>query len=289
MKTQDVVKSGIDRNFLRKCVTLKLIEPKKIDNEWIVNKNYVPCDYSQEEVEIVWNAYLYRKMGLSYAQIQDFTQGKEINIRDTLNYLIKKYEKQIEELQALIEFIKYVKGIGFIPSPPDTLMGSTNFINYLTDYIEYIDKDKKLKKTLNMLEYISEVDDTQSLKTEDIDQFETLYNKLAPETNKDDNNAYSLAFSELNDMVHLNPSCDEVQNVIHKIFYYHKRLDHNNNLTAWEFASGFIYLFSHDSDTSVAYKKILGEKLFDFFNKALVEFLVIQEPDKIKQIRELSQ
>lgn len=289
MRTQDITKSGIDRNFLRECERQGLISPKRNDNEWIVNKNYKPRQYSQEEVETVWNAYLCRKMGLSYAQIKNLTQGEEISVRETLNDLIKKYEKQIEELQALIEFMKYVKGIGFVPTPPDVLMGSADFTNYLTDFIEYLDEDKKLKKVLSMLEYVSEVDDIQNPKTEDIDRIETLSHELASEINKEDSDAYSSAILELVGMVHLNPSCDEVQSVIHKIFYYQKRLNHNDNLTAWDFASGFVFMFSYDSDMSVAYKKILGEKAFDFFNKALLEFLVIQEPDKIKRIREMSQ
>ena len=289
MKTQYITNSGIDRNFLRECERQGLISPKRNDNEWIVNKNYKPREYSQEDLEIVWNAYLCRKMGLSYAQIKDLTQGEEISVRNSLNELIRKYEQQIEELQALIEFMKYVKGIGFVPTPPNVLMGSTNFTNYLTDFIQYLDEDKKLKKVLGLMEYISEVDDIQNPPTEDLDRIEVLSHGLMSEFNEEDSEAYSSAILKLKDLAHLNPSCDEVQNVIHRIFYYQKRLNHNENLTAGDFASGFVFLFSYDSDMSVAYKKILGEKAFDFFNKALLEFLVIQEPNKIKRIREVSQ
>ena len=286
MKTQDITNSGIDRNFLRECERQGLISPKRNDNEWIVNKNYKPREYSQEEVEVVWNAYLCRKMGLSYAQIKDLTQGEEISVRNSLNELIQKYEQQIKELQALIEFMKYVKGIGFVPTPPNKLMGSATFTNYLTDFIHYLDEDKKLKKVLGLMEYISEVNDIQNPRVEDLDQIEILSHDLMSEINEEDSEAYSSAILKLRDMVHLDSSCDEVQNIIHEIFHYQKRLNHNENLTPWDFASGFVFLLSYDSDMSVAYKKILGEKAFDFFSKALLDFLVIQEPDKIKRVRE---
>lgn len=237
-------------------------------------------------MEIVWNAYLCRKMGLSYAQIKDLTQGEEISVRNSLNELIRKYEQQIEELQALIEFMKYVKGIGFVPTPPDKLMGSVNFTNYLTDFIQYLDEDKKLKKVLGLMEYISEVDNLQNPQAEDLDKIEILSQDLMSEINEEDSDAYSSAILKLKDMTHLSPSCDKVQNIIQEIFYYQKRLNHDENLTAWDFAFGFFFLLSYDSDMSVAYKKILGEKAIDFFSKALLEFLVIQEPDKIKRTRE---
>ncbi len=282
MKTQDITKSGIDRNFLRACEDKEIISPKRTDSEWIVDKDYIPRDYSQEDVEKVWNAYLCRKMGLSYAQIKDLMHGEEISIRDTLNDLIKKYEKQIEELQALIEFMKYVKGIGFVPSPPNTLMGSTNFKNYLSDFIEYLDKDKTLKKYLVFMECISEIDDIQNPPIEAIDQMETLLPALPFEITEEDTDAYSAAMFKLIDMVNLAPSCNDVQILMYEIYCLHKRLIHDEDLTVLDFVYGFHSMLSHDSDTSIAYKKILGEKTVDFFKKALLNFLMIQEPDILK-------
>lgn len=289
MKTQDIINSGIDRNFLRECERQGLISPKRNDNEWIVNKNYKPREYSQEEVEIVWNAYLCRKMGLSYAQIKELNHGEEISVRNSLNELIRKYEQQIEELRALIEFMKYVKGIGFIPTPPTMLMGSTNFTSYLTEFMNYLDKDRKLKKALGALNYLSEIEDIQNPTDEAINRITVLSDELIQGINEEDNDAYVSAVFELKDMVHLSPSCDEVQSVLQKIFYYYKRLYQDEAFTAWDFASGFIFMFSLDSDMSVAIRKMLGEKSFDFFKKVLVEFLVIHEPNRINQIRALTQ
>ena len=282
MKTQDITKSGIDRNFLRACEDKKIISPKRTDSEWIVDKDYIPRDYSQEDVEKVWNAYLCRKMGLSYAQIKSLMQGEEISVRDTLNDLIKKYEKQIEELQALIEFMKYVKGIGFVPSPPNTLMGSTDFTNYLTDFIEYLDRDKKLKKILGFMECISEIDDIQNPPSEAIDQMETLLHDLPFNFTQEEFEAYSTTISKLNGVVNLSPSCDDVQSIMHEIYHCQKQLIHNDNLTVFDFVYGFYSMLSHDSDMSIAYKKCFGEQTADFFKQALLNFLMIQEPDMFK-------
>ena len=282
MKTQDITKSGIDRNFLRACEDKEIISPKRTDSEWIVDKDYIPRDYSQEDVEKVWNAYLCRKMGLSYAQIKSLMQGEEISVRDTLNDLIKKYEKQIEELQALIEFMKYVKGIGFVPSPPNTLMGSTDFKNYLTDFIEYLDKDKKLKKMLGFMECISEIDDIQNPTTETIDQMETLLHDLPSDITNEFVETYSAPWLKLLGMVNLAPSCNEVQSLMHEIYYNQKQLSHNDNLTVLDFVYGFHSMLSHDSDMSMAYTKCFGEKAVDFFKKVLLNFLMIQEPDMFK-------
>lgn len=284
MKTQDITKAGIDRNFLRECERQGLISPKRNDNEWIINKNYTPRTYSQEEVEIVWNAYLCRKMGLSYAQIKDLTQGEKISVRDSLNELIQKYEQQIKELQVLIEFMKYVKGVGFVPFPPNVLMGSTDFNSYLTDFIEYLDKDKKLQKVLSSIEYISQVDDIQNIEDTEINRLEMLSHELVPELSEETKDEYLSAILELKDMIHLSPSCDEVQSIIHKIFCYCKIVSHDETITAWDFACGFVSIFSYDSDITAATNKVLGRKTVEFFMKAVLEFLVIQEPDKIKQI-----
>ena len=45
MRTIDVTKLGIDRNFLRQCENQKLIQPKKIPSEWIVHEEYTPKEY----------------------------------------------------------------------------------------------------------------------------------------------------------------------------------------------------------------------------------------------------
>lgn len=284
MRTLDVTKMGIDRNFLRQCERQNLIKPKKVHSEWIVHEEYTPKEYSQEDIEIVWNAYLCRKMGLSYAEIGKLTQAEEISVRDSLNDLIQKYESQIEELKTLTEFMRYVKGFGCLPSMPDTLMGSQNFKDYLIDFMEYLDKDKKIKRAFTVAEYISQVDDIEAIETDKINDIEQLMNDITPNATEELRNNYTLAFLDIKNKVHLETTSKETQAAIHKIFYYQKQLVDDENLSAWDFAANFISLLSYDSDMSVMYKKILGKEAFDYLQEALLEFLFIEEPDKIKEI-----
>lgn len=284
MKTLDVIKSGIDRNFLRKCIKEGLISPKKKDNIGIVNKNYVPQEYTQEDIEIVWNAYLYRQMGLSYEQIKALNRREKINFRESLNNRILKYQQQMEELQAIVDFMKYVKGLGFIPNPPDKLMGSKSFKDYLIDCMYYLDEDKKLKKVLEIAEFISESNDFEEIQEDRIEKIETTAKELAPHFNQKDQEEQALTLMMLKDKTNLDPACEEIQEIIHKLFYYQKKLSNNPDLTAWDFAGTHIYLLSRDSDMSMVYKKMLGKETLEYLIKALVAFLCIQEPDEIKSI-----
>jgi len=284
MRTLDVTKMGIDRNFLRQCERQNLIKPKKIHSEWIIHEEYTPKEYSQEDIEIVWNAYLCRKMGLSYAEIGKLTQGEEISVRDSLNDLIKKYESQIEELKVLTEFMRYVKGFGCLPYMPDTLMGSQSFKDYLIDFMDYLDKDKKIKRVFKVAEYISQVDDIETIETDKINNIEKLMDDITPNATEELINNYTLAFLDIKNKVHLETTSEETQAAIHKIFYYQKKLANDENLSAWDFATRFIVLFSYDSDMSVMYKKILGEEAFNYLQEALLEFLLIEEPEKISEI-----
>lgn len=281
MKTKEVLSSGIDRNFLRKCVKEKVIIPKELDNEDIINKDYIPYDYSQEDVETVWHAYLCRKMGLSYDEIKSLNRGEEIGIKNSMNELIRKYENQIAELEVIIEFMKYVKGFGFIPAPPTELIGSTDFKDYLTDFIEYLDEDKMLKKFLNFAESVTEVENIEEIDSEFLDKGEELYEGVEIRTEVGD--AYTSAVLELKKKIHLSPSCDEVQEIINQIFNCYKILNKNGKITAWEFAESHILLLSYESDISAAYAKIFGEETVGFFMSSLGTFLAIHEPDRIEK------
>lgn len=284
MHTIEITKSGINRNFLRECEHQGLIKPKRNDSEWIINKKYIPREYSQEELEIVWNTYLYRKMGLSYAQIKELIDGKNISIRDSLNKLIEKYENQIQELLSLINFIKFVKGIGFIPNPPDELIGSKSFKDYLDEFIEYLDKDKKLKPVLEFAEYLSEVNDLEKVTDEEINNIENLAGKISLDFNEKDQEEYSKVIMNLKERVTFDPASKETQTIINQIFTYQKKLTHNHKLSAWDFATGYILMLSNESDISVAYKKILGNDTCNYLVYALMEFLLKNEPKKMQQL-----
>lgn len=269
MKTQAVLNTGIDRNFLRKCIEEKIIEPKKLDNEWIIDKNYIPNDYSQKDVETVWNAYLCRKMGISYTQIKALTEGQKVSLRGSMDVLIQKYESQIEELKAVIEFMKYVKGLGFVPNLTEHVMGSDNFINYITDYLYHLDKDKKLKRALVLVEYASKISEVSSDEPEHIEAMLEEANSLCGEEYGE---AYSSALYKLVGKTHLSPSSKEAQSIIEEVFYYYKKINNIETISARAFALAYIEVLSYDSDISVALKNFLGEKAFNFLIKALEEF-----------------
>lgn len=285
MKTQEVIKSGIDRNFLRECERKGLIAPQRNDNEWIIDKRYIPRDYSQEEIETVWNAYLYRKMGLSYSQIKKITQGEQIPVNDSLNSLIKKYENQIEELKVLIEFMHYVKGLGFIPTPPDTLIESKNFKDYLIDFIRHIDSDKKMLKIFNAIDSILDIQNLNDVDENQLNDFEFLAKDLVPNINEEDRNKCALALIDIKEKTHLKSNCKEIQNDIHTLYDFQKTLSNNSDLTAWQFATGYIGLLSYDSDISAILKNFLGEEAFQYLIDALISFLIIEAPEKVAEIR----
>ena len=98
-----------------------------------------------------------------------------IGIRSSLNALIQKCERQIEELQVLIEFMRYVKGIGFVPTPPSQLMGSSSFKDYLTHFIEHLDEDRRIKKALEVVEYASDIDNIEDISSDEIERMQTIY------------------------------------------------------------------------------------------------------------------
>ena len=285
MRTNDVIKLGIDRNFLRQCERQSLISPKKIRSEWIVHDEYMPREYSQDDIETVWSAYLYRRMGLSYSQINQLLKDEEeFGVRDSLANLISKYEEQIEELKVLTDFMRYVKGVGFLPSPPDTLMGSKNFKEFLLDFMKYLDEDKKIKRVLDVAEIFNNASDLENMNDENIEEIELAKNEIAPHVTEDISNGLALALLSLQDVAGQKPESKEVQEVIHKVYHYQKLLVNNEKLSAWEFATSYILVLSYDSDISRMYKKIISEEAFELFKDALIEFLIIEEPEKIKKM-----
>ena len=291
MRTNDVIKLGIDRNFLRQCERQSLISPKKIRSEWIVHDEYMPREYTQEDIEIVWEAYLYRKMGLSYLQIKKLLKGEDVGVRDSLSDLITKYEEQIKELKALTEFMRYVKFLGFLPSPPVDLMGSKNFKEFLLESMKYLSEDKKIKRVLEVTDILNNTPDLEKLTDENIKDITLVINEIAPHVTEDILNGLALAVSELQNVLNKKPDSKEAQEVVHKVYHYQKLLVNNEALSAWDFAASYILLLSYDSDISRVCKNMISEMIseeaFEFFKDALIEFLIIEEPEKIKKLSNL--
>ena len=223
-------------------------------------------------------------MGLSYDEIKQLNAGEEFKIRDSMTGLIRKYENQIQELLLLVDFLKYVKGIGIIPTPPKSLMGSQSFKDYLSDFIDFLDPDRKIKGCLSVAEYMATID-FESVEEDELDEMLNTANELFPNVTEEDRASVGMAFAKLKDMIYLSPKSQETQGVIHEIFNYQKKLENNEELSAWDFATKYIYGISLDSDVKVMLVNWLGEDTINYFEKALLEFLVIEEPTKINELR----
>lgn len=282
MRTKDIIATGIDRNFLRKCIEEKIIHPEKQDNEWIINKNYIPQEYTQEDLEKVWNAYLYRKMGLSYTQVAALLNDEYVNLRMPLKSLIQKYENQIKELQSLVEFMKYVKCIGFIPAPPIQTMGSKTFNEYLIDFINYIDEDKKIKKFMPITDLLSESSSLEKLNYGDINDIENLSKEISPHITDKDKKEYSKIFEILNSKMSLEPNNKEIQDLIEELYILQKKFTNNPDLPVEDFVFSYIGILCEDSDLNAVYKNMFGDNLTEYLIRALLEFLQIKEPNKYR-------
>ena len=278
MRTQDILRTGIDRNFLRKCIDQKIIDPHQVDGKDIINSDYRPYEYSQEDLEAVWNAYLYRKIGLSYKQIQQLINGEEIKIRKSTIELINEYEEQIEELKLIIVFLKYVKAAGFVPQPPNSLIGSTTFKEYIADFIELLDPDKKLQNLLIPLDYmINTPPDTW----ED-EKIEEMKSAVHLETTEDEQTKMGIIYYELLNLHNSNVPINDflVQKKINAIYAYQKIIDKNENLTIQVFVSNYISMLSLESDFQALYVNLFGKSFLDYFIKALAYFLVTETSEK---------
>lgn len=272
MRTNDITKSYIDRNFLRTCIKHGIIRPQKADNENIIDKSYVPYEYSQKDKEIVWNAYLYRQMGLSYSQISELNRGKHIPIRDTVGTLIDQYQEKIDQLLLIIEFMQYVKGVGFFPSPPEELMGSDTFTDYLKDFIKYIDENQEIKKTLSLARILIKTDEEQDISDEELSFMEKTLNELYPYMIPEDLIRLNNLFQQLKDISHTSPASPEVQDILLQFFYY-LRVINKNNISPCEIADYFLDILRYDSDLSVMFKKLMGQENVGFFTDAFTEFM----------------
>ena len=110
MQTKEVLDQGIERHFLRRCIRLGIISPPQTITKFTRNKTYEPYDFSQKDVEMVWNAYVAFKMKFTDQEMIQMATGESLPVRDSLEEHILKLQKEVEEMQAIIEFMKYVKG-----------------------------------------------------------------------------------------------------------------------------------------------------------------------------------
>lgn len=283
MKTQDVTKTGIDRNFIRQCEKQGIITPSKNPSKWMRCEEYAAKEYTQSDVEKIWNAYLCRKIGLSYNQTKILLDGEDLPIRNSLNQKIEEYQKDIEEKLALIEFMKYVKGVGYIPSMPNELMGSENFKEYLIDFMNYFDSDKKIKSVLQVAEYIANSNSIDEIEEEKALEFKSMVMAVSPELTEELMNEFGKTILEIKESRHMKPGSQEVQALVKKFYKLHEFAT-NNDTNAWEFFLHYYNLVEEDSDLSEMYIKTVGKETLEFLDDALIEFILVEDPGRLQPI-----
>lgn len=284
MRTKDIEKLGIDRNFLKACYKKghEIIKPKRIPCKDTYNENYYPCEYSQEDIEIIWNAYLCRKIGLSFKEIKDLNEGKEVKIRESLASIIQKKEEDIAELQAVVEFIKYIKGIGldFLPFLPEKPMGSASFKDYIKDYMDYVDKDKKIKKLLNMISDAAEITDYDNVSKTEVESFETFYSEILGEINKEKAEDFALTLYNFKENLPENPRDVDVQTAVKKLIDFQRNFKADKNKTDWEICGTYLIVLNRDSDFRKFYENLIGEKGIKLLKGGIVFYLIEHYPEQ---------
>lgn len=282
MKTKDLEKIGIDRNFLRQCEKQGIVKPNRKESDWIIHEEYKAREYSQKDIETVWDAQLYRKMGLSYSQIKSIMDGENIPLRDDLNSTIQRYEEEIKELEALIRFAKYVKGIGFLPIMPKEEIGGDSFSSYINNCMEYFDKDKRLLTYVEMLGEMAEIDFDKAT-DEELNEIEERANAVFREFGCQGSSDIGMKVISLNDMVESGPDSEPVQEIIRQ-YYGYNREQGGNDFTTFDFGMMMLEVLEQDCDFSKFFHMLLKPEAYKLFEDGIMHFLVFNNPTRFKQI-----
>ena len=240
MKTNDLVKIGMERHFLRRCENHGLISPIKIDGKDIINKDYKPREYTEKDVQTLWSIYLYEKIGLTYDEIKKMLNGEEINMRSSMSNLIIKYEKDIEELRLLVDLMKLIKSVGIIPCPPENAK-ITTFVDYIKNFIKQMISDNSINKVIDIMGYLADLDfekeNIENLlqtiwnKDESIEQsLASIEKKSSPIKFEKMEEFYTILLSLKNEL-HQSPSSKNIQAVIDNLYNLYKAAYNKNQLT----------------------------------------------------------
>ena len=294
MKTNDIVKLGIDRNFIRECERQGLITPTRTEGKMIVEEKYCPRDYSQTDLEIIWGTYLLRKMGIPFPKIKEWWNGEIIDIRYCINDSIEKYERQIEELQTTINFMKYVSGLGVFPDPPKELNEVSNFKDFLIEYMKSIDSNGKKKE---MLGYIHRELELSRIPREELTKVQRLElqkikrnieHYIDAELIENSNyvlineiKPYAKLFSELVAIKekHLDFSSESAREKIREMYNTFKKSMNMEQLKPFEFGYIMCCFCSEKNDLTERMIETLGKENIEYFCNAALEFARIEDSE----------
>ena len=288
MQTKQVLDQGIERHFLRKCIRLGIISPPQTITKFTRNKTYAPYDFSQKDVETVWNAYVAFKMKFSDEEMVQIAMGEAPPIRDSLEEHILKLQKEVEELQAIIEFMRYVKGLGTFPPAPGELIGGKTLAEYLYALIDHLDKDRKLKSLIDIAEIVNATPNIDDISDEQGQEIEKISQSLvSSEEARKLGDANHKVLMHILSIQNLGADNQEVQKWIKTYCLTGAEADRANNpevnISDFEYALKLVALITPDSDIGLMFEKILGKESVDFLLEALAYFLENDDPGKFKQ------
>jgi DNA-binding transcriptional MerR regulator len=229
MKTNDIIKLGIDRNFIRECERQGLINPIRIEGKMVVNEKYCPREYSDSDLKIIWHAYLFRKMGLSFSEIKRWRNGENIDIRTSNNDSIEKFESQIKELEAIIRFMKYVRGEGLLPKMPEKMKKANSFTEFINEYMQGIDPSKK------RMEFLEHIHSELELRKTPIDKMAVSQLLESEENKKYFDNFHESFFKNNTDSKHIEKTDVVIGGVENLILLKNRNVDCESDESIDEF------------------------------------------------------
>lgn len=294
MKTNDLIKMGLERHFLRQCEDNKLVIPIKTEGKDIINKDYKPREYTERDVQTLWSIYLYRKIGLSYDEIRKILNGEEISMRSSMGNLILKYEKEIEELKLLVDLMKIIKNIGIIPNPPESTKG-ISFVDYIKNFIKPITQDNSINKAIDIMGYLSDLDfekeNIENLLQNKYDEDKTIEQSLKDFKGKFTSinfermdEFYNILLSLKNELKQPTSS-KKVLEVIDNLYNIYKNVNNEKQLTRWEFVGKQFFLIDANADVGILHRKTFGKDLIEFYEDALIQYTIKHYPNRIKNVK----
>lgn len=282
MKTKEVLSYGIDRNFLRQCEKKGLISPIRIDHEDIVDKDYMPREYTVGDVETVWNAYLCREMGFSFEEIQMLNSGENIPVRKSLQKMIEDKEREIEELQAVIKFMKLIKAIGVMYPLPHNTNNSKSLADHINNCLEVDNKNEMLSTAVE----IGELLDTDEYSDEIDKKFECIIENSDIYSSPEYQRWNKQLIDELLYLVEqsdLQPDDEKIQSHIANMAYIQNQIDQlcGNQIAVKSSAKGILLILLGDGNYKAFLLKLLGEEFILYLVDALKVYLEIDDLEKI--------
>ena len=282
MKTKEVLSYGIDRNFLRQCEKKGLISPPRIDHEDIIDKDYMRREYTVNDVEVVWNAYLCREMGFTFEEIKMLNSGATLPVRKSIQKMIEDKEREIEELKAMIKYMKVIKAIGVMYPIPHNTNSSMSLADHINGSLEAADKNKMLSTAVDICELL------------DIDEYNNEVDKKFDCIIERSEIYSSQKYQQLNDLLieelgfiaeqsDLQPNDDNVQSHVANMLKIQNQIDElcRNKTTVESSAIGLLLILVRDGDYKTFFINLFGEEFVTYLIEALRIYLDIDDIAKI--------